>query len=536
VSHDDPIHVYENRYVVRPSWDNVLHFWRGPHENLYIPLTYTLWSAQAWLAAVEPAPGQQLASFQQLTPAVFHATNVAFHLANVLLVFLILRTLAVGAWPALLGALLFGVHPVQAESVAWISEFKGVLAAFLTLLALLLHLARARVPAGRRRRTLHVLALLAFVLALLSKPVAAVAPLLALVLDLAAGRRWKESAMSLIPWLAVLVPFAVVAKLAQPAAALGFVAPLPQRVLVALDALAFYLGKLAWPLDLGIDYGRSPAVVLGHWWGYATWAVPLAAAGLVLLRRRTLGWLAAPLALFCLGFLPVLGLIPFHHQDISTVADRYMYLPMLGPALGLALLAARLSGAWRLAPALLLAPLLGLAAVQVQTWRNYETLYGHAAQVNPDSAIAHKMLGFIDANAGRPDQAIAHYRQALRANPHYQPARLDLATLLYRLGRQDEAAGLFAGALQADPANLPARLDLGTILGHLNRHAEAAAQFDYILRRTPDNVAARMGLGAALYFLGRPADAAVQYQAVLAIDPGNARARDLLGQITGGGQ
>jgi len=357
---DDRAFIAENPLIAHPSAASLLALWTTPLHDLYAPLTYTLWGLLA--AVFGPKPW------------AFHLTNVALHTLNAALVFAVLRRLVMedDGRAALAGALLFAVHPVQSEAVAWASEAKGLLSALFSLLAIRQYLVFRE---GENRRA-YLWASGAFACALLAKPSAVVAPLLLVILNRGIqGRDWAGSLRGLSPWFVAAAAFTLIAAHVQPAAGLHFVAPVWLRPAIALDALTFYLGKLVLPLHLIPDYGRTSQSVVSSGALAYTWipAAALLAAGWVL--RQKLPWMAAAVALFVAALLPVLGLVPFDFQYYSNVADHYLYLPMIGPALGLAFACARPAPlARRILVPLALASLLASSFLYASHWKDDATL------------------------------------------------------------------------------------------------------------------------------------------------------------------
>jgi len=190
------------------------------------------------------------------------------------------------------------------------------------------------------------------------------------------------------------------------------------RPLIAGDALAFYLGKLVWPVGLGIDYGRTPTFVLAHWWGYATWFMPLLLGALLWYGRRRFSWLWMSAAIFAICLLPVLGLTPFAFQGYSTVADRYLYLALLGPALALAWALSRLTQRSALLTGSVCAVIFALwgfaSSLQVMTWDSSFSLFQNALAVNPQSGMANYNLALLLSAQGKQAEADAHFRKASR--------------------------------------------------------------------------------------------------------------------------
>ncbi len=351
---DDRIDIYDNPHLNSETGPDILVFWQKPYQHLYIPLTYTVW---ATIARFSKAPTTREGI--NLNPRLFHVANLIVHLLSIIVVFTILRLLVPSDWAAGAGTLLFAFHPVQVESVAWVDGMRDVLSGFLSFVALWQYLTYARAtstaPTGsgeketeisvskgvafdlNRRKLHYAAATLAYVLALLAKPSAVVVPAVAWLLDYWVLRRsLRQSTVALVAWLVLAVPFVILTRWAQSEDVIYFITPLWARPFVAGDAIAFYMYKLALPLWLGPDYGRQPEWVLSHWWGYVMWMAPCGLLLMAWLWRDRKPWLMASAGIFVVGVLPVSGLVPFTFQYISTVADRYLYLSMLGPALALA--------------------------------------------------------------------------------------------------------------------------------------------------------------------------------------------------------
>jgi Flp pilus assembly protein TadD len=373
---------------------------------------------------------------------------------------------------------------------------------------------------------------LAFGLALLSKPSSAAVPFLILALSgLSLGRGWKRAGLDAWPYFALLLPLAILTKAIQPDSGLGWVPPPYLRPFVAMDALAFSLRRLVLPLGWTLDYGRTPELVLGNWQAYAIWIVP---AGLAAWIWRGPRWLAAPLALFGLGLLPVSGLVPFDFQRFSTVADRYLYLPMLGPSLGLALGLARTRArpegrtplppwagtAARLAAAALLACLGVLAAQGREAWRDNLSLYTRSLAANPVSPGLHLNLGAELANRARYGDSAAHLREALRQYAAFSSTYGRKGAALAEAGRQQEAEAWFSLASRVSKDVAAARLNLGVVAMATGHADEAAAQFGEALRLWPGLSAAHVGLGNVLAGQSRLAEAIGHYEDALRLRPG----------------
>lgn len=512
-SWDDDVHVTANPRLA-PTLASVAGFWAAPYSGLYVPLTYTVYAGEAAVAKAFTG--------DPLDPRVFHAGCVILHAAAACLALALLHAITGSLVPAVLGAALWAVHPLQAESVAWVSETKGLLAAVLMLAALLAYL---RFRDGTAGRGGYALATACFVLALLAKPVALVTPLLAAILDAGVRRRPARAAWRpLVPWLALAAAFALLTKALQPDDVVMDVTPVPARPLVALDALGFYLVKAAWPSGLAIDYGRSPSFVLAQpaWGGLWMVALLVAAAGAVPRLRRPLG---VPLLWFAAALSPVLGMVPFGYQYTSTVADRYAYLALLGPAMAAAFLLARFPGRTARVVATAVIVLAAQASLrQATAWRSSGTLYAATLAANPGSIHANNNLGLLALGEDRAAEALARFDRALATRGDYVPALVNRAKALRRLGREDEAVAAAGRAVEMAPGFVPARVEAAAALLAAGREDDAVAHLQAAFAARPDDPDVNVSLGRFALSRGEPAVAERHLRRALAADPGFAEA------------
>jgi hypothetical protein len=518
LSWDDDVFVQSNPHLQPPSWESVRTLWTAPYAHLYVPVPYTVWVGLAH-AFGGAGPG----GTWQVPPGSLHLASVACHALNVLLAFGLLRLLTRRDWGAAVGALLFAVHPMQVESVAWISELKDLLSGTFSLATLWLYLAWCgeSQPGGPRRRwLLYGAATLAFALALLSKPNTVALPLVAGLLATVLLRRTpRRAATSLVPWVAVAVAYAVFTRHVQPVAA-ELNIPLWQRLFVAGDALAFYMAKVLLPLQLAADYGRTPQFVLQSPWVHVVWLVPAAVITAAVAARCRWPWVLAGVGAFCLALLPALGLTSFDFQQYSTVADHYAYVAMLGPAL---LVASFLSRPRRfLAYGLCGIALMLLAlqsSLQVLYWKDNLSFWQHTLEVNPRSWLAHNNLGATYQRAARPTEAIRHYQQGLKLKPDDADMLINLGLSLYTARRDQEALPYLERGLWLRPGDPRAHYLAGVILLQARRATEALPHFAAVLNGQPDEVNARLGLAKSLQALGRREEAVAQLRTIVDARP-----------------
>ena len=458
-----------------------------------------------------------------LRPLGFHLTNVLLHAFNGLILWELLRRLRVpGAWVA---AALFVLHPIQVESVAWVTERKNVLSGTFYLLAALTYL-------GGRGRLRYSATFLLFLCALLSKSVTATLPAaIAVVLWFEQGRIGRRDAIKLV----AMVPFGVAAGALTSwmekynVGAVGpewALSPL-DRLTVAGQAFWFYLGKLAWPHPLVFNYPRwdiahvSPAMIL-----FPTTALFLILA--LWLARRHIGRGPLTAVLLYAGTLaPALGFVNVYPMRFSFVADHFAYLAVIGPLVLVAgAVATMLRRSQNAAPALASGVgALVVAVLGTLTWqRGYayadeETLWRDTLRKNPSSFIANDNLGGILLMRGELEPAADLFQTALRGKPDFPEALANLGIVRHRQGRRDEAVALFREALRWNPEFADAHNNLGIVLAQQGKSSEALDHFRDAIRIRPSFAKAHQNLGLTLEGLGRTEEAVKEYRESLRWNP-----------------
>ena len=445
---DDQGTIHQNHWLNPPTFASILHFWTAPQWGLYMPVTTSAWALIASVAQVKPDQFDIA-----LNPWFFHAASVVAHLIAALIVLRIFRALNATPFAACCGALLFAVQPLQVESVAWASGLKDVLAGLFSFAAVLqyIHYALARQEhrpwVGRL-----IAATVFFELAMLSKASAMSLPLTILAIDRwAIGRRWRDVLPPVIAGVALAVPIAIYAVIVQdaqntPSVALGY------RPLIVCDSLAFYLYKLAWPLHLGVDYGRTPAVVIAHGWLWWDWLISAGLAVALWRSRSRRPVLLAAGAIFVTGCLPTLGFTRSLYQFFSTTADHYVYAAMLGPALAVAwVLSIYQSRLLKFSAIVVILGWCALSVRQSRFWQNDYSLFEHSIAVNPNSYISYGNLGSTYARDNQPLRAAALFQTAIGMKPDYNLSWSNLGHAL-------KEAGDVNGAIAADKQSIAVQL------------------------------------------------------------------------------
>jgi len=525
---DDQPNIYENPFVLRGSAADFLHFWQEPYQKLYIPVTYNIWALLAKVAHYFPPDDSGL-----IDARIFHTANLLVHLLNTFLTYTILARLLKDDRAALAGALLFAIHPVQVEPVAWITAFRDVLSAFWGLMFFHQYLLYCEngVP-GRRQYINYLQATVFFLLALLSKPTAmTMVGVAALAGHLLLRRSLFQLARELAPWCLMALAILMLTRFTQPLTPYAFQPLFWQRFLIVGDAIVFYLYKLLLPFNIGLDYGRSPQFVLAQGWlCWVTGVTPYLLAALLIWKGRR-PWLFAA-GIFLVGLLPTLGFISFDFQRISTVADRYLYLAMLGPAFATGLLFAscRQKSLGVLLISVLI--LLGLKSfAQTGYWKNGFILYEEALRVNPQSWLAFNNLGQKYYLKGQPEKASELFKKAIQVKPRHAKAYNNLANALSALGHQEEAIFHYNKALELAPDFHLAALNLGTTYRQINAYPEALNALQKAIAMKPDFAEAYNEIAILYSILNQPTEAIAAFEKAIEIKPRNASTYSNFGKL-----
>jgi tetratricopeptide (TPR) repeat protein len=484
----------------------------------------------------------------------YHAVNILLHALSACLFVVILRRLwgrAGGPAPpfdaALFGGLIFALHPVCVESVAWISEQKNTLSTVFYLGAALAYLrfdagseisdADPALP-GVRRPLSYLGATVLFALALSTKTVAATLPAaLLIILWWKRGRLdWRRDLLPLAPWFILGAASGLfsawVEKRYIGAEGTPFTLAFTERFLLAGRVIWFYLGKFLWPHPLVFIYPRWQ-VEAGAWWQYLFPCGVLAlAAGCWAARQRT----RAPLAAFLLmvvALAPTLGFFNVYGFLFSYVADHWAYLAILPLAAVAAAAWGKGCGRSAFAPRAAAVAILGAGAVltwrQARAYRDEATLYRTILKLNPAAWLAHSNLGILLAAAGRLPEAIAEYQEALRLSPENAQAHNNLGNAFNQTGQTAEAIGQYRQALRLEPRFAEAHNGLGSVLARDGHLREASAEYEEAIRSKPALAAPHINLGNIRFQEHRDDAAIALYREGLRLNPGSAEAHCCLG-------
>lgn len=501
---DDDAYIINNELLTAPDgWQRIWFSLDSPSQ--YFPLTYSTFRIEHALWG--------------LNTTGYHWVNLLFHVGNALLVWAVLARLGVpGSW---LAAAIFALHPVQVESVAWITERKNVLMGFFFLLTLVAWIAFVD-ERTRRPRIFYCLALIFFVLALSAKATACTLPAaLFLILWLQKKPITVRRVIQIVPFVILGIGMGLLAvwweryHQGTHRGVFPFLSPI-ERILVASRAVWFYLSKIFWPSNLTFIYPRwniSPSDLLD----YIPLLAGIAACVAIYLLRRYLGrGIEAAAAFFVATLSPVLGFIMLFTFRYTFVADHYQYLACIGPislaSAGIVSLSDKFA---QYRTVIVSAALLIVASLGTLTWRqaatyaDIEILWRTTLARNPECWMAHTNLGLVFLQEGKIDDGIAHYRLALQMQPDSWDAEYNLGTALLGKGQVDEALLHCERAVRMRPTDPDARVSLGNALQQKGRIDDAIAHYQQAMMLHPDHFLARYWLGHALLDKGE-LDSAIQ--------------------------
>jgi protein O-mannosyl-transferase len=529
VEYDDQNYVYENPAITAGlTAHGLVNAFTGVHARNWHPLTTISHMVDCQLFG--------------LNSAGHHFSSVLFHTLAVLLLFTVLRAMTGAFWRSAFVTAVFAIHPLRAESVAWIAERKDVLSAVFFMLTLGAYVHYTRQPSVRR----YLLIVLFFALGLMAKPMLVTLPLLLFLLDCWPLARTPQDRWGSWRWIAEKVPLfflsggAAIATLIAQRTTVNYSEALPVswRIGNALLSYVAYIGQMFWPAKLAVFYPHN-ADHLSPW--TVTLAVlTLGAITALAFRWRRdrpyllVGWLWYLVALF-----PVIGFI---QVGLQGRADRYSYLPQIGLYIAVTWALAdwaRHSNRRRLllagAAVVVIGALTWQARIQTSYWRSTESLWNHALEVTTDNDVAHYNVAAHLLGRGRVDEAISHYEEALKIRSddretryHLSVALLhtNLGNALVRKGRLDEALAHYRKAVELRDDFADAHTNLASLLARKGETEEAIAHYEKAIAIPPPDAASHLRLAKLLLQLGRNSEAIEHYRLALQFtkDPVQARA------------
>ena len=540
INYDDDLYIYNNPHIRDGlTWQGIKwtlsanFFSDSPNADFWIPVTYL-----SHLLSVE---------LFGLNPSGHHLLNLALHMMNTLLLFLIFDRLTGALWSSAFIAALFAIHPLNVESVAWVTERKDVLSTFFWMLTLWAYARYSDQPNLKR----YLFVALALALGLMSKPMLVSLPFVLLLMDfwplkrftlaVIAGpngiKRIGKLFLEKVPLLALCIGSAAITySVVQKAGAIISVGSLPLVVRAenALVSYGGYIGKMVWPRGLAVFYPH-PENTLSLW--------QMTVAGLLLILTsilatgsiRTRPYLIVGWLWYMGTLVPVIGLFQAGEQ---AVADRYTYVPLIGLFIMIAWGVPDLLSKWKHRKAFLqgisggiILSLMIITFLQVRYWHNSITLFEHALDVTTKNYIAHYNLGVAYQDRGDHDKALLEYQQAVQIRPGFAEAREGLGYAYQRIGRLEEASRELQIALRLRPNSAATHYNLAKTYSQQGRTTDAIREYHEAIRRQHDFPEAHHNLGIIYENAGKWDQAIKSYEMALRSRPGYVKAHNNLGNV-----
>lgn len=536
IGFDDNEYVYDNPHVKNGvTQDNVLWAFTAFYSGNWHPLTWISHMADCQLYG--------------LKPGWHHVMNLIFHVLNTLLLFLVFKKMTARIYESAFVAALFALHPLHVESVAWISERKDLLSTCFFLLTMLAY----RIYVIRPSLIRYLPVFLLFALGLMSKPMLVTLPFVLLLLDLWPlnrihfkifsdlndSRKWAIAyhlILEKIPLFLLSAVSCVVTVYAQKAreavTSYDFI-PLHTRIANSTVSYLIYIEKMIYPSKLGILY---PYIfVRPVWMVIAASCLMILISVLAILTIKKAPYLLVGWLWFLGTLIPVIGFVQVGYQSL---ADRYTYIPLIGLFIIITWGATDILKSWNhgkiylaLSASLIL---MGLAAItwkQIGYWKNSVTLFEHTLCITSENYIIHNNLGLALDQAGRTDEAIDHYLQAIRIMPNYVNPYYNMGIILAKKGLRDAAISYYLHAIRIKPNLIEAHRNLGDLLYDQGRVDDAIHTYLQVVKINPNLEEAHKKLGDMLASQARWDEAITQYLEAVKINPKNAAVYNNIGNV-----
>jgi Tfp pilus assembly protein PilF len=534
VNYDDHQYVTENRNVQDGlTLKSIAWAFTTVHMSNWHPLT--------WLS--------HMLDYQLygMNPGKHHLTNVLFHILNTLLLFLVFRRMTGELWKSGFVAALFALHPLHAESVAWIAERKDVLSTFFWMLTMWCY----ALYVEHSERDRYLLVVLFFILGLLAKPMLVTLPFILLLFDywplnrfqfgssgdgsyskqksFNFGLIWEKIPLFLLSTASCVVTYSV----QQSGGAVTTLDAIPFNIRIANAVLSYvsYIGKIVWPYKLAVLYPYPEAMPFWEVTGACLVLVFISLLSIGLIRKSpyfAVGW-----CWFLGALVPVIGLV---QVGLQAMADRYTYVPLIGLSIIIAWGVPDILAGLRhkriifaIFTIFVILAIMIFTWFQVSRWKNSITIFENAIDVTKNNYVAHHKLGEALAVQGETGKAIRHYSEALRIKPDFIAPHLNIGVTLRETGKLNEAIDHFSTVLRLKSDSVEARYELAITLEKRGDIDEAVSHYKETLKINPKYSKAHYNLGNILIKRGKIKEAFTHFAEAIRISPDYAEAYNKIG-------
>jgi len=540
VGFDDQVYITENSQVQKGiTLDGIAWAFTTFHGANWHPLT--------WLSHMLDC------ELYGLHPMAHHWTNLIFHMANTLLLFVVLELMTGAIWKSAFVAALFALHPLHVESVAWVSERKDVLSTFFGLLMIGAYYRYVKAPDFKK----YALVFIFLCLGLMAKPMLVTFPFAIFLLDFWPLKRFqlKDHRLSqsygkisfdfkglsrlILEKIPLFVPVFIsciltfFAQKSEGAVQALASLPLKSRISNALVSYINYVLKAIWPSNLAVFYPHL-GDILPAWKIFEAAFLIFFVCFFAIKASKKYPYIITGLFWYLGTLVPVIGLVQVGEQ---AMADRYTYIPLIGIFMAVVWGCSDLFRKWYcrkiyigVFAVIILSALASRTFLQINYWKNGVTLFEHAIKVTQNNYKAHNNLATA-LGATDPERAISHYKAALRIHPNYVTALCNLGLILYQKGDYEQAASYFTKALSFDPRKIDTRMDLSNIFFLQGKPERAISQYKDILKTNYENADAHYNLACILSDQKKTDQAEFHYMEALRINPNYGKAHYNLGNI-----
>lgn len=458
---DKPLYLREERLSQN---FNLLELFIPQKNRMYIPMTMLIWKIVGEIGGFENG---------HFNPFPYHLLNLVLHIFNSIIVFLIIRKILQDDLLSLMGVILFSLHPIQVESVAWISEGRGLLSAFFGLLAILFRIYFQ----DKKRNDIWVIVFLIF--SMLSKPSGVVFPLILIAFNFFYQKEINFKIFLENNWqyVVLLLPFVYLAVYGESTKMIDFAPPIWSRPILFLNSLGFYLYKLLIPIDFSPGYGLTPKFLFSNpqFLTFIVFGI-LTVVTIFFVKNKIY---RISLVLFIFGFLPVSNLIPYYYQYWSTVADRYVYVSMLGVSIFLPYLFKRIGNFKKIITIILAGLILSiLTGGELEKWENDFALWSNCIEKYPNR-IPHPYLGrgLFFQEKGEFNRAMNDFTKCLEIDSSYLFAYYNRGNIFFDSKKYDLAVLDYSRAIEINPKYVNALVNRGIAFMELSKYSEANRDF-----------------------------------------------------------
>lgn len=527
IGFDDDLYVSENHYVQQGlSVESLKWAFTATHASTWQPLVWLSYMVESQILGHE------------ITPGLFHWTNLLLHAGNTVLLFYLLYLMTGLFWPSFFVCTLFGLHPVHVESVVWVAERKDVLSTLFWLLTLIFYVRYTRAVSVSK----YIAFTLFFTLGLMAKPMLVTIPIIMLILDywpldrsdLGVKRLLAEKIPLLLPVAISCVITVIVQKAGGSVASLDDVPALVRFANVPVF-YSEYIFKLFWPNPLAVLYLHPGMPSLYECMLAILFLTAISIS--VVKCIKSYPFLVAGWLWFIVTMFPVIGLISF---GLHGIADRFLYIPAIGIYIMIAWSGMHMALSIKnktyqyllfFLPVIVIVALAYMTSRQIRLWQSNVTLFSHAISVTPDNWAMHNCLGAALDRQGDTDEALECFEQAVSINTKRPRLFYNLGCALQKKGRIDEAIDAYRSALDMSSTYMKARYNIGVALEQQERFDEALKEYQSVQEADPANLMTYNNMGTVYVKQGRIDKAQKCYLDALDIDPNYLKARYNLGAI-----